>query len=129
MERTIKELCDLVRTSAYAAHRYLGWGHFEKVYENALANRLRKVGLTIETQFPITVFDEDGTVIGEYIADLFVENCMIVELKACKTLADEHIAQLLGYLRATRVEHGILINFGSAKFEIKKYILTDAHTL
>ena len=69
------------------------------------------------------VFDEDGTALGEYHADLFVEDCLIVELKACKALVDEHFAQLLGYLRASRIAHGLLINFGSGRLEIRKFKL------
>ncbi|MCX7790785.1 MAG: GxxExxY protein [Chloroflexaceae bacterium] len=126
--RTINELCDIVRETAYAIHVYHGHGHFEKVYENALAHRLGKLGLHVRQQYPITVLDEDGTVIGEYIADMFVEQRLIVELKAVKALAPEHVAQLLGYLKSTRIEHGLLINFGSFKFEIKKYILTPSRT-
>jgi GxxExxY protein len=67
---------------------------------------------------PITVFDEDGTMIGEYFADLIVEEILIVELKACRALVDEHTAQILGYLRSSQKEHGLLINFGSYKFPI-----------
>ena len=70
--------------------------------------------------------DEDGTVIGDYYADLFVEGRLIVELKAAKALADEHIAQILGYLRAARIEHGLLMNFGAPKFEIRKFALSQA---
>ena len=68
--------------------------------------------------------DEDSTVLGEFAADLFVENVLIVEVKAAKALVDEHIAQLLGYLRASRMEHGLLINFGAPRLQVKKYILT-----
>jgi GxxExxY protein len=78
----------------------------------------------VEQQHPLQVRDEDGTVLGDYIADLFVEGVLIVELKACKSLTDEHVAQLLGYLRACRIEHGLLINFGSPKLQIKKYALS-----
>lgn len=70
-----------------------------------------------------SIKDEDRTVLGDYLADLFVENRLIVELKACKALADEHTAQLLGYLRASRIEHGLLINFGAPKLEIRKFAL------
>ena len=122
---TIKELCDIVRSTAYSIHLYHGHGHLEKVYENALAHRLKKLSLDVKQQCPITVYDEDGTVIGEYFADLLVEGCLIVELKACRTLTDEHIAQILGYLKATRVEDGLLINFGSYRFEIKKYVMSQ----
>lgn len=71
------------------------------------------------------VYDEDGTILGEYFADLLVQGRLIVELKACKSLNDEHVAQLLGYLRARRVEHGLLINFGSPRFQIRKYVLSE----
>src|SRR5580658_10566013 len=108
--KTIKELCDIVRNTAYAIHVYHGHGHLEKVYENALENRLRKAGWDVKQQHPIKVYDEDGTLIGDYNADLFVEGRLIVELKAAKSLADEHVAQLLGYLRASRLEHGLLMN-------------------
>ena len=121
----IFELCDVIRETSFALHQYLRHGHLEKVYENGLAHRLRKVQLKVEQQYPLKVYDEDGTVLGEYFADLFVENCLIVELKACKSLAQEHIAQLLGYLRACHIEHGLLVNFGAPKLQIKKYALSD----
>jgi GxxExxY protein len=125
-EKEIFTLCDRVRETAFALHRFLRHGHLEKVYENGLAHRLRKAGVQVEQQHALQVRDEDGTVLGDYIADLFIENVLIVELKACKTLADEHVAQLLGYLRATRIEHGLLINFGNPKLQIRKYALSGA---
>ncbi len=121
------ELCDIVRETGFAIHCYHRNGHVEKIYENALANRLRKLGLEVKQQHPIQVFDEDGTVLGDFYADLFVENQLVVELKAARNVIDEHVAQLLGYLRASRIEHGLLVNFGSTKFQIKKYILNDVH--
>jgi GxxExxY protein len=120
----IMQLCDVVRETGFAIHRYHKHGHLEKVYENALAHRLRKLGLDVKQQYPLKVYDEDGTLIGDYSADLFVDNRLIIELKAAKALADEHVAQILGYLRSSRVEHGLLINFGAPKFEIKKYALS-----
>ena len=120
----INQLCDIVRETSFAIHTYHRNGHLEKVYENALAHRLRKLGLRVEQQLPLTVYDEDGTVLGEYYGDLFVENCLIVELKACKSVADEHVAQILGYLKSARIETGLLINFGAAKLQIKKYLMT-----
>jgi GxxExxY protein len=121
----IMKLCDVVRETGYAAHRYLRNGHVEKVYENSLTNRLRKQGLKVVQQHPLSVFDEDGTLLGEFYADLFVEDRLIVELKAVRYASDEHVAQLLGYLRASRIEHGLLINFGAPRFQIKKYIMND----
>ena len=123
--QTINGLSDFVRQTAYNIHVYLGHGHLEKVYENALVHRLRKAGLDVKQQHPIKVQDEDGTEIGDFFADLFVDDRLVVELKAAKALADEHVAQVLGYLKSSRVEHGLLINFGSYKFEIKKYVLSQ----
>ena len=123
--QTINDLCGAVRQTAYDIHVYHGNGHLEKVYENALAHRLRKGGLDVKQQQPLKVYDEDGTEIGDYLADLLVEDRLIVELKAAKTIADEHIAQTLGYLKASRIEHGLLINFGSYRFQIRKYVLSQ----
>lgn len=123
--KTINELCDMVRETAYAIHVYHAHGHLEKVYENALAHRLRKAGLKVEQQYPLTVQDEDGTVIGQYFADLLIEDTLVVELKACRALADEHTAQILGYLKSAHREHGVLVNFGSYKFQIQKFIMSE----
>ena len=123
--KDIKGLSDQVRQTAYDIHVYHGHGHLEKVYENALAHRLRKQGLDVKQQHPIRVFDEDGTPIGDYLADLLVDETLIIELKTAKALAPEHEAQILGYLKSARLEHGLLINFGSYKFEIRKFAWTD----
>jgi GxxExxY protein len=123
----IMKLCDLIRERGFALHRYLGCGLLEKVYENGLAHRLRKLGLHVEQQTPLKVYDEDGTTLGEYSADLFIANRLIIEVKACRAIVDEHVAHLLGYLRAVRVEHGLLINFGAARYQIKKYIWSPSH--
>ena len=120
------DLCDLIREMSFSLHRYLKHGHLEKIYENGLVNRLQKAGLNVEQQHPLNVYDEDGTILGDYIADLIVEKELILELKACRTIATEHVAQLLGYLRACQIEHGLLINFGAHKLQIKKFILSKA---
>ncbi|HEY5910734.1 MAG TPA: GxxExxY protein [Verrucomicrobiae bacterium] len=120
--KDVKALSDKVRQTAYDIHVYHAHGHLEKVYENALVHRLRKAGLEVKQQHPIQVFDEDGTMIGDYLADLLVEGALIVELKAAKSLAPEHEAQVLGYLKSARIQHGLLINFGSYKFEMRKFI-------
>lgn len=121
----IFRLCDHVRETAFALHCYHRHGHLEKVYENGLLHRLRKSGTTVMAQHPLSVLDEDGTRLGDYFADLLVENRLIVEIKACRSLLDDHVAQLLGYLRSARIEHGLLINFGAPKLEIRKYALSD----
>lgn len=121
----IMKLCDVVRETGFAIHKYHRYGHLEKIYENALAHRLRKLGLNVMQQHPLQVFDEDGTLLGDYNADLFIEGKLIVELKAAKSIADEHVAQVLGYMRASRIEHGLLINFGAPKFQIQKFVLGE----
>ena len=122
--RGIFTLCDEIRETSFAIHQYLRSGHREKIYENALAHRLRKKGFEVKQQERVKVLDEDGTFLGLLKADLLVENQLICEIKGCSTLLDHHITQLLGYLRATRIEHGLLINFGGPKLQIKKYILS-----
>jgi len=96
--KTINQLCDVIRETSFSIHSYLKSGHMEKIYENSLFNRLSKLGWDIKKQFPIKVYDEDGTLLGDFFADLFVENCLIIEIKACKTLTNNHTAQILGYL-------------------------------
>jgi GxxExxY protein len=122
-DQGILALCDRVRQTAFELHAYLRHGHLEKVYENGLSHRLRKAGMTVEQQCPLQVRDEDGTVLGDYFADLFVESDLIIELKACKTLTNDHIAQVLGYLRASGKRHALLINFGAPRLEIRKLVL------
>jgi len=124
MADDINSMCDVIRETGFALHHFLGGGHLEKVYENGLLFRLRELGLTVFPQHALQVRDEDGTVLGDYFADLFIDGRLIIEIKACKALTDEQIAQLLGYLRASDVEHGLLINFGGGKFEIRKFILS-----
>jgi len=124
--QNINQLCDVVRETSFSIHHYHRHGHLEKIYENALASRLRKLGIEVKQQFPLMVFDEDGTILGEYFADLYIEDRLIVELKAVRTVVDEHVAQLLGYLRSSRVETGLLINFGAPVLSVKKYLMTDS---
>lgn len=116
-------LCDAVRQTAFDLHTFLRHGHMEKVYENGLARRLRNRSFKVLQQHPLKVCDEDGFVLGDYIADLFVEDSLIIELKACKALANEHVAQALGYIRACGVRHALLINFGTPKIQFKKLVL------
>ena len=123
--KTINELCDLARETSFAIHQYHRHGHLEKIYENALAHRLGKAGLNVQKQHPIQVFDEDGTILGDFYADLIIEGRIVVELKAVKSIADEHVAQLLGYLRSSRMEHGLLINFGAPVLFVKKFGLSN----
>ena len=89
----------------------LGYGFLEKVYENALALALRQMGLKVEQQARILVYFANE-VVGEYYADLLVEDCVIIELKATQSINRENEAQLLNYLRATPYEVGLMLNFG-----------------
>jgi GxxExxY protein len=121
----IKAVCDRVRQTSYDIHVYHAHGHLEKVYENALVHRLRKIGMEVKQQHPIQVFDEDGTLIGDYYADLIVDGRLVVELKSARSLMPEHEAQILGYLTSARVDHGLLINFGSYKFQVRKFVRSE----
>jgi len=123
-DRSIFTLCDIIRETSFEIHHYLRTGFTEKIYENALATRLRTKGILAEQQQRMKVFDEDGTLLGLLTADLLVDKRIICEIKGCNALVDAHTAQLLGYLRAARIEHGLLINFGAPRLEVKKYILT-----
>ena len=120
---SVNSLCDRIRQTAYKIHIYHGHGHLEKVYENAMVHRLRKLGLEVKQQYPVKVHDEDGAILGEYIVDLLVSDIVVVELKTARAIAREHEAQVLAYLRGTNLQHGLLINFGSPKFEIRKFAL------
>ena len=122
-EPTAQLLADAIRQTAFEAHTFLRHGHNEKVYEKSLRNRLRKKGFTVVQKLPVAVHDEDGSPLGDFIADLMVDHEFIIELKAVRDLADEHTAQILGYLRASRIEHGMLINFGAPRIQFQKYIL------
>ena len=115
------DITDVILNCFYKVHRKLGYGFNEKVYENSLAIELCKAGLQVAQQAEIEVF-YDGDPVGTYFADLIVNEVVMLELKAAKQLADEHEAQLLNYLKATRIEVGLLLNFGpSAELKRKVY--------
>jgi len=108
---TDDELTQIIIGCAYQVHNILGAGFLEKVYENALRIELMKRGLIVKQQEPIKVLYDDQ-VVGDYFADLWVGNRVIVELKAVQSLIKEHEVQLVNYLTATGVATGLLINFG-----------------
>jgi len=107
------ELTHKIIECAYKVHNALGHGFLEKVYENALRIELSKNGLRVRQQEPICV-RYDGQVVGEYYADLRVEDRVVLELKANKTITKESEVQLVNYLSATGIDIGLLINFGSS---------------
>ena len=120
-EDELNKLSERIIGAAYNISNALGTGFLEKVYENALVHELRKENIKIEQQKPIKVF-YDNIVVGDYIADLMVNNTVIVELKAAKRIDDRHLAQTLNYLKATKLKLGLIINFGTPKVEIKRVI-------
>ncbi len=109
----------------YRVYNTLGYGFLEKVYGNSLAIELRQEGLSVIQQAPINVY-YNGQLVGEYYADLLVEDKVIVELKTVEALADEHYAQLLNYLKATEIQVGLLLNFGPSEPEVKRRIFETA---
>jgi len=100
-------------------HSKLGPGFLESVYQNALAGELRRAGLKVEAEKPISFFYE-GDVVGAFVADLLVNDALIVETKAIQALAKAHEVQLVNYLVATRINEGLLLNFGVTRLEFKK---------
>jgi len=106
---------------AYRVSNGLGAGFLVKVYENALVHEMRKAGLTVEQQRPLRV-EYDGIVVGDYTADLLVEDCVLVELKAVRELDNTHLAQCMNYLRATALTLCLLINFAKPKVEVRRIV-------
>jgi len=107
---------------AYRVANELGSGFLEKVYENALAHELRKAGIKVEQQHGIVVL-YDGVEVGDYVADLLVNNQVLVELKTCKDLDDVHLAQCLNYLKATGQRVCLLMNFGRPMLQIRRLMM------
>ena len=106
-----KQTTEKIINAYYKVYNTLGYGFLEKVYENSMVVALRKAGLKVEQQKNIKVYYESEEV-GDYYADLLVEDLVIIELKAAKALSEDHEAQLVNYLKATTIEIGLLINFG-----------------
>lgn len=106
-----KDLTELIIKAFYNVYNKLGYGFLEKVYENSMMIELNEVGLRCERQKQIEVFYKNKNV-GEYFADLIVNDLIIIELKAAENICPEHEAQLINYLRATNCEVGLLLNFG-----------------
>ena len=117
-----KELTSKIIRCFYKVYNTLGFGFLEKVYENALKYELERNGLFVENQRPIRVYYEN-LVVGEYFADLMVENKIIIELKAAESLHEKNEIQLINYLKATEIEIGFLFNFGKEP-EIRRKIFT-----
>jgi GxxExxY protein len=123
-----EELTGKIIGAFYQVYNDLGYGFLEKVYENALAHKLRQAGLTVQQQHPIKVYYE-GLIVGEFYADMLVDERVILErvileLKTAEAIAPAFQAQLINYLKATPIELGLLLNFGP-KPEFKRQLLTN----
>lgn len=121
-QESINKITEKIIGCSYTVSNALGCEFLEKVYENALAHELKKTGFKVLQQHEIKVF-YDGIEVGKYIADLFIEDSVIVEIKAISSLDESQKAQCLNYLKATGLKVGLLINFGKPKIEIKRVSL------
>jgi GxxExxY protein len=116
-----QELTGTILQAAFAVHNALGAGFLERVYSNALALELETHGLKYGKNEQLQV-KYRGSIVGDYIADMIVENRVILELKACASLDPSHSAQLMNYLRATKIRVGLLLNFGRPKLEYRRFV-------
>lgn len=119
------ELTEQIINAFYSVYNTLGYGFLEKVYENAMFLELQDMGISVVRQSPISV-SYQGQEVGQYFADLLVEDSVIVELKATEAICKEHEYQLINYLKATRIEVGLLLNFGT-KPQVKRKIFTNSN--
>lgn len=119
-----KEKTDLIINAFYKVYNRLGYGFLERVYHNSFIVELQKNGFDIKSEYPIKVTYE-GVEVGDYFADIIVDNCIIIEVKATKMLQEEHECQLLNYLKATEIEVGLLFNFGRMPSFKRKLFTND----
>lgn len=118
-----KEITEEIIKAYYNVYNELGFGFLEKVYQNAMIEELKIAGFEVQCQKKILVHYKEK-IVGEYFADIIVDNKVIIELKSCETLLKEHEIQLLNYLKATEIEVGLLLNFGK-KVAFKRKICTN----
>jgi len=123
----IDELTQKIIGCAFSVYNKMGFGYLESVYEKCIAIEFEKENINAEFQKPIKVYYEDINV-GDFIADIFVENAIIVELKSVTRLNKIHEAQLVNYLVSTNIDNGLLINFGEQKVEVKRKFKTYRNT-
>lgn len=117
------EITGKILKAFFNVYNAIGYGFYEKVYENALSIELKKLNLKCENQRPVNVYYE-GNIVGAYFADIIVEDKVIVELKAVDLIIEEHEIQLVNYLRATEMEVGLLLNFGTDP-QYKRKVLSN----
>jgi GxxExxY protein len=118
-----EEITRAIIGCAYRVYNTLGFGFLESVYERSLLIELRKGGLRAEAQVPITVY-YDGQSVGDFVVDVLVAEAVVVELKSVQQLATTHEVQLVNYLAATRLDVGLLLNFGPTKVDVKRKLRT-----
>jgi len=123
MKYLFEDITDKIIKAYYKVYNTLGYGFLEKVYHNALLIELKKMGLACKNHPAINVFYDDIR-IGEYFADIIVEDCVIIENKASESIVEENELQLINYLKATEIEIGLLLNFGRRP-EFKRKIFTN----
>lgn len=122
-EHGLNAISEKIIGCAFKVSNTLGAGFLEKVYQNALIIELLNEGFQVEKEKAITILYK-GTIVGEYFADILVNQQIIIETKAVQTLNEIHQAQLLNYLKATQLPLGLLINFGTPKAQIKRMLNT-----
>lgn len=123
MDYLYQEKTEKIIQAFYKVYNTLGYGFLEKVYQNALLIELRNMGFECKSQAPVVVYYEESPV-GDYFADIIVDNCIIIENKAAEALREENEFQLINYLKATQMEVGLLLNFGK-KPEVRRKIFTN----
>lgn len=116
-----KELVYQVVGCAMKVHQELGYGFLEKVYENSLMHLLNKENIQAKQQYPVPVHF-DSVIVGEYYADIMIENKILIELKTVERITNAHFSQVLNYLKATGIRLGLLLNFGPRKLEYERII-------
>jgi GxxExxY protein len=116
-----EEVTEKIIGCAYTVHNKMGFGYLESVYEKCMLIELAKAGLRTESQRPVTVYYDDE-VVGEFVADVVVEGVVIVELKSVRRVARAHEIQLVNYLTSTKIDVGLVVNFGPQKVEIKRKV-------
>jgi GxxExxY protein len=119
-----KDITDKIIKAFYYVYNNLGYGFLEKVYENALVIVLKQQGFNVAQQIPVKVYFK-GEIVGDYYADIIINDCVILELKAAESITEAHGAQLVNYLRATNIEVGLLFNFGT-KPEFRRKVFSKA---
>lgn len=125
MDLLHKEITDKIIKSFYKVYNTLKYGFLEKVYQNAMVIELRKMGFDVKSQYPVHVYYENE-IVGEYYADIIVNDTVVIELKAKESLLEEHECQLVNYLKATKIELGLLMNFGK-EAEFKRKVFLNTH--